>query len=264
MKSNLFFIWSIYQLLSLACLANILLRPETELIRQCYDFPEVDFGRTNNVRASYGISPHLVLNAGEMAINFTLPSVNGRSINLAEMLVDKAVLLIWGHWTCPAFQGLHSDTTFMYSSYNEENYLVETYGQHLTILHFIGPEPHPAWPYANFDSGTLRMNLWSTIKQPQTFAERLSLSVSPVLKLLHEDIIVIAEPLDNGNSSIDSTGPANNPIWCSYANGARSAILVGQDGVVLAAQTWFQREDLERIILSQLVDTGANTGTHEL
>ena len=263
MTSTLF-VWSIFQLFLLPGIANIVLRPEAELTRQCYDFPGTDFGRTNNVRLKYGSSPHLMLDVGDIAINFTLPSVRGQSINLGDMLKDKAVLLMWGHWTCPAFQGFHSDTTFMYSSYNEENYLVQTYGQYLTILHFIGPEPHPAWPYANFDSGTLRMNLWSTIKQPQTFAERLSLSVSPVLKVLHEDIIVIPEPLDNNNSPINGTEPANNPIWCSYANGARSAILVGQSGVVLAAQTWFQREDLERIILNLVVGTRATTGTNEL
>lgn len=257
------FFCSIHQLLLYSCHSNVVLRPETELNRQCYDFPGVDFGRTNNVRSTYGSSPHLMLDVGDIAINFTLPSVSGELINLGTMLKEKSVLLMWGHWTCPAFQGFHSDTTFTYSSYNEENYLVQNYGQHLTILHFIGPEPHPAWPYANFDSGTLRMNLWSTIKQPQTFAERLSLSVQPVLKLLHEDIIVIPEPLDNNAALVVGSESTNNPIWCSYANGARSAILVGQNGVVLAAQTWFQRVELERIILNLVggaSPTSATTG----
>ena len=173
------------------------LRPDNDLIHQCYDFPMTDFGRSNNVRLTYGSSPKVLMNVGDQAIDFTLPSVTGQSINLEQLLSQKAVLLLWGHWTCPAFQGFHSDTTFSGSSYNDENDLMELYGsKYITIVHLIGPEPHPLWPSTNFDSGTLRMNYWSTIKQPQTYEERLEWSVPKVVQLLHKDIVVIAEPLD--------------------------------------------------------------------
>ena len=179
-------------------------RPDTELTHQCYDFPTIDFSRSNNVRLTYGSSPKVLMNVGDQAIDFTLPSVTGQSINLGQLLTQKAVLLLWGHWTCPAFQGFHSDTTFTGSSYNDENDLMELYGsKYITIVHLIGPEPHPIWPYTNFDSGTLRMNYWSTIKQPQTYDERLEWSVPKVVQLLHRDIVVIAEPLDG-----DETNPS--------------------------------------------------------
>lgn len=235
------------------------LRPESELIHQCYDFPTTDFGRSNNVRLTYGSSPKVLVNVGDQAIDFTLSSVTGQSINLGEILTQKNVLMLWGQWTCPAFQGFHSDTTFTGSSYNDENELMELYGdKYLTVVHLIGPEPHPIWPYTNFDSGTLRMNYWSTIKQPQTYEERMEWSVPKVVQLLHKDIVVIAEPLDGAESNLNTAmAHSNNPLWCTYANGARSAILVSRDGNVLATQPWFDRVALEIIIQQELIESSS-------
>lgn len=36
-----------------------------------------------------------------------------------------------------------------------------------------GPEPHPASPDMNFDSGKLAANFWSTERQANTYDERL-------------------------------------------------------------------------------------------
>ena len=243
------------------------LRSESELIHQCYDFPTTDFGRSNNVRLTYGSSPKVLINVGDQAIDFTLSSVTGQSINLGDLLTQKAVLLLWGHWTCPAFQGFHSDATFTGSSYHDENDLIELYdNKYLTIVHLIGPEPHPIWPFTNFDSGTLRMNYWSTIKQPQTYEERMVWSVPKVVQLLHKDIVVIAEPLDGVESNpspntipMTTNSNSNNPLWCTYANGARSAILISQDGMVLATQPWFDRVALETIIQRELIESTPST-----
>lgn len=90
-----------------------------------------------------------------------------------------------GHYTCPAFQGYNSDTMFIGtkifsihsylvcfqiyinfhvsliilsltgSSYEEENLLIETQKDKVIFVHIIGPEPHPLWPYSNFDSGKI-------------------------------------------------------------------------------------------------------------
>lgn len=34
-----------------------ILKPESELITHCYHFPAKDYGRTNNVKLTYGSSP---------------------------------------------------------------------------------------------------------------------------------------------------------------------------------------------------------------
>lgn len=219
-----------------------ILRDSSELSSHCYHFPGKDYSKDNNVKSTYGASPHLMVEAGDLAIDFTLPSNTGDMITLSKLLEDKAVLLIWGHTTCPAFQGYKSDTMFIGSSYKEEKELLEEVKDKVTLVHLIGPEPHPLWPYANFDSGSLKMNFWSTITQPQTFSERLSVSAAKVLPFLHDDAVLLIDYLDG------PTGKYNNPVWCSYANAARAAILVGQDGVVIEAQSWFARDEMQAAI----------------
>ena len=226
--------------------ARGILRDSDELTKHCYHFPSKDYGKDNNVKDTYGSSPHVMLNVGDLAIEFTLPSNTGEMVTLSKLLEDKAVLLLWGHYTCPAFQGYKSDTTFTGSSYQDEKDLLDEVKDKITLVHLVGPEPHPLWPYANFDSGTIRMNFWSTIAQPQTYSERLSTSVAKVLPYLHKDAVVLVDYLDG------PTGQYNNPVWCSYANAARAAILIGQDGVVLETQTWFAVEEMQAAIKSNV------------
>lgn len=141
-----------------------ILRNESELTTHCYNFPAKDFGKVNNVKTVHGSSPALILKVGDLAIDFTVPTSAGELINLATLLSEKPVVLIWGHYTCPAWQGLNSDTMFIGSSFEEEYTFVESVKDKVTVVHLIGPEPHPIWPHANFDSGSLKMNMWSTIR----------------------------------------------------------------------------------------------------
>ena len=39
-----------------------ILKPESELITRCYHFPAKDYGRTNNVKLTYGSSPKGIFN----------------------------------------------------------------------------------------------------------------------------------------------------------------------------------------------------------
>lgn len=220
-----------------------ILRSSDDLTKHCYHFPAMDYGYGNNVKDTYGSSPHVLLAEGDLAIDFTLPRITGEDVTLSDLLKDKAVLMIWGHYTCPAFQGFNSDSKFVGSSYDEEKTLLDAVKDKVTLVHLIGPEPHPMWPYANFDSGTVRMNYWSNYGQPQSFEERVTVSAAKVLPFLHSDAILLIDYLDG------ATGQYNNPVWCSYAHAARAAILVGQDGVVLKQQQWFSSTEMRAAIL---------------
>lgn len=90
--------------------------------------------------------------------------LQGEKKTLSSFLDKAPVLMIWGMSTCAAFRGYLAENKYIYSSYGEENKLYELIKGKITILHMIGPEPHPTWPYANFDKGFIRINLWSTIK----------------------------------------------------------------------------------------------------
>lgn len=83
------------------------LRPESELKSNCFDFPRQNFDRKNSIRGEYGISPHLMMQAGQDAIDFTLHDLDGNSWNLGDALgKGMPVVLIWGMFTCPAYQGM--------------------------------------------------------------------------------------------------------------------------------------------------------------
>jgi hypothetical protein len=80
------------------------LRPQTEQTSDCYDFPQKNFHRDNCVKATYGASPAIPMGEGEAAIDFTLHDLAGTPHTLSHMLESKPVLLVWGMWTCPAYQ----------------------------------------------------------------------------------------------------------------------------------------------------------------
>ncbi|CAN0316803.1 unnamed protein product, partial [Ectocarpus sp. 4 AP-2014] len=74
----------------------------TELISNCYNFPEENFHKGNSVRDIYGTSPHLVRDLGSPAVDFTLHDLDGNRWNLGEVLAagaGKPVVLIFGMWT---------------------------------------------------------------------------------------------------------------------------------------------------------------------
>jgi hypothetical protein len=88
-----------------------LLHPESALTHNCFNFPSSSFHRKNNIKATYGASPHAAggLEVGDKAYDFTLSTLNDESVTLSTLISTKPVLLVWGMFTCPAFQGLPSD-----------------------------------------------------------------------------------------------------------------------------------------------------------
>lgn len=87
------------------------LLPETELRTNCYNFPAINFHKDNSVKNTYSESPHLMLELGAPAVDFTLHDIDGSRWNLGEVLKaggGKPVVLIFGMLTCPAYQGLDS------------------------------------------------------------------------------------------------------------------------------------------------------------
>lgn len=105
-------------------LASAELLPQTELISNCFNFPEDGFGYGNSVKDTYGASPHLMRDLGALAVDFTLHDTNGTPWNLGDALEageGKPVVLIFGMSTCPAYQGLDygEDSTSSWAYWDE-------------------------------------------------------------------------------------------------------------------------------------------------
>jgi len=95
------------------------LHAESELTHSCFSFPTKNFNRANCVKSEYGHSPHTAggLSEGDSAFDFTLSDLSGKSYTLSTLLEEKPVVLVWGMWTCPAYQGLGQEAPFDQCSY---------------------------------------------------------------------------------------------------------------------------------------------------
>ncbi|CAM9791387.1 unnamed protein product, partial [Hapterophycus canaliculatus] len=203
--------------------------------------------RSRSVKGRYGQSPNLVLETGQGAIDFTLHNYpGGEAWTLRDHLGDgaaagKPVVLIWGMFTCPAFQGM-GDTPPLppwdMCGYSDEYDLVEAFKDRVTFVHLYGPEPHPTLPATNFDQGVPVNNYWSTVTQPTSYSERLAM-VDRILKLLHPDQVVLPDYLpDNPYSDLVQ------PVWCSYGYGARPATAISPNGTIFFQQEWLHTGEM--------------------
>ncbi|CAN0375498.1 unnamed protein product [Laminaria digitata] len=104
------------------------LRPAADLTSNCLGFPAQNFAtNASSVAYVYGKSPILLHETGDAAIDFTLHDVRGQAWNLREKLEGgggKPVVLIWGMYTCPAFQGMGTDSPWDKCGYRDEYDLV--------------------------------------------------------------------------------------------------------------------------------------------
>ena len=109
------------------------LRPEADLTSNCFGFPARNFVKNvNSVSALHGQSPFLLREPGEAAIDFTLHDTRGQAWNLREHLEGeggKPVVLIWGMYTCPAYQGMGTDAPWDKCGYRDEFDLVSFFFQ---------------------------------------------------------------------------------------------------------------------------------------
>jgi peroxiredoxin len=180
-----------------------------------------------------------MLSTGDAAIDFTLPTVDGKLVSLSKLLEEKPVVFFWGMHTCPAFEGLGDSYPFDQCSYQYEWDLVEEYKDSFNFVHFVGPEPHPQSPEVNFDSGKIKTNFWSTMTQTNDWQSRLQ-AAEKISSKVHPDAHLVVDPLADDPYGIGM----NNPAWCTYFNGARGTMIVDQDGVIQDQRTWFRSDNL--------------------
>lgn len=82
------------------------LRPESELTQECLTFPTNNFNRLYSIKGAYDESPHILLQPGDDAIDFTLHDLKGTAWRLSAALEKGLpVVMIWGMFTCPVYQG---------------------------------------------------------------------------------------------------------------------------------------------------------------
>mmetsp|Transcript_11742 Transcript_11742/g.17515 ORF Transcript_11742/g.17515 Transcript_11742/m.17515 type:complete len:260 (-) Transcript_11742:112-891(-) len=225
-------------------------RPSSELKSNCFDFPSENFNQLNCIKCTYGESPTVLLKAGSIAVDFTLHTLEGKPFNLKSALKEKPVVLIWGMYTCPAYEGLGYAYPFDECSFWDESGLVSRYHNFFTFVHLVGPEPHPIAPYTNFDSGTIKVNYWSTIEQPLTYETKKKVT-EKIKEKTHPNSILLPDYLPDNPYKPGMS----QAVWCTYGMGARTATVITQDGMIRFTQDWFHASNMA-VVLDEILQGG--------
>lgn len=117
---------SLLLLLGGAQTAQGVLRSQSELASNCFDFPANNFDQKHSIKGEYGTTPVLMMEEDQDAIDFTLHDPDGNAWNLRQALERRGlpVVLIWGMYTCPAFQGMGTSPPWDKCGYRDEYDLV--------------------------------------------------------------------------------------------------------------------------------------------
>jgi hypothetical protein len=186
------------------------LRPASELVTDCYDFPRRQFTRANHPEVG------VRLESGQPAVDFTLQDTRGKSVRLGDLLAEKPVLLVQGSWTCPRFQeerpGLEQ--------------LQSRYGQDLHIVHVYNVEAHPQGREPSPYHGRPAPQDFSDRGQARNYEERLR-SARDIDR--DSNLTVLVDAYDAGSA---------NPVWCTYGTCASCSWLIAQDGTIWAHHEW--------------------------
>lgn len=239
------------------------LRNTSELIGKCFDFPSSDFSEENCINSMYPNDPTPLLNRGDFAVDFVLPTLDDEVVRLRHLLKTKPVVLIYGTHTCPAFQGMYLEThqESHFSKYDQWA-LVDKYHNDFHFINLYSTEPHPFAPDTNFDTGRNVEYEWSTFRQPRTFKTR-NFFARQVQEELHEKMTMLVDNLGNTRFKELDEIPDYNPVWCTYGPGSRMAFLIGQDGKLYNVQAWFHATTMagameELMMLTRTENQGLN------
>ncbi|MEQ1502414.1 MAG: deiodinase-like protein [Myxococcota bacterium] len=202
------------------------LRSATELVTDCFDYPEQPFDKHRH--ADVGTR----LTAGDRAVDFTLRDVKGNAVRLADLLVDKPVLLVQGSWTCPRFQqerpGLEQT--------------VKRFRNDVTVVLVYGIEAHPGGNDPSPYRGKPWPEAFSDRKQPKTYDERLR-NARDIARDASMRVVVDA---------VDA--PGANPVWCTYGTCPSCSWLIRRDGTIAAQQEWHDQATIEGSIAALLAE----------
>ena len=97
-------------------------------------------------------------------------------------------------------------------------------------------DPHPLAPDPSPYRGAVWELEYSKFRQATSFAERLSYAFNVSTAGVFDDVMI--DFLEPRNAS------GNNALWCSWGPAPNAAWLIGRNGTVVLAQTWFNASEM--------------------
>ena len=83
------------------------------------------------------------------------------------------------------------------------------------------------------------------MRQPLTYSARLANAAHMLANItLDPAFTVVVDDLKPHNTAT----AGNNPLWCTWGPAPNAAWLIGQNGSIALAQTWFERNAMARAL----------------
>lgn len=185
----------------------------TDLEGGCYGQPDQGFDLDNFADVE------VFAQVGDPAWDFTLQTLDGGEVHLAELLETKPVVVFSGSYTCPVYQ----------KNGPKIDQLAQRLGQRVHVVVVYGPEAHP-----KNDNSPYRGDNWA---KPEKFSHH-DLAES------FEERVAHAKKVGRGPGVIEAVEPLDNPFWCTYGTAPNAAYLIGQDHRFHAVHDWFDAPTL--------------------
>ena len=213
------------------------LRPASELSSYIGSWPDFPIDEEHRFTTA------TFLQAGDVAVDFTLQDLSGNSHRLAEYLQTKPVLLFIGSYSCPIYEAKIAEINALCEQPYDES---SNFADRLHFVHVYVMEAHPMAPDPSPHYGTVYEDEFSTVRQPLDYATRQANAMLLAPRLASDQLLLLDDLRPHG---------ADNPIWSSYGSGAASAWLIRQDGRIMAAHEWLDVTALRKSIQRLLVES---------
>lgn len=202
------------------------LRDEQELATKLFGWPDEKLSPSNCCVAKFGHEPHMQLNAGDAAVDFSLGTFRLRDA-LASGL---PVMVTGGARSCPHCVAFAADM---------EAFAREYAGKCVFVCVAV-MQPHPAAPEICFETGevwAMPGSLSAGVGQPATVEARAA------------EVEFLAAKLPSWTCVADDLAPDRvNPFWSTYGPAPRAGYLIDVSGRIAHSQLWWEPERSRRAL----------------
>jgi hypothetical protein len=169
---------------------------------------------------------------GAAAPDFTLKTVDGKTVKASALWSQKPLVLMTGSRTCPVFRG----------KVQPFESLVKEFGDRVNFLMVYTVEAHPKGdpsPYSGKEWVTPKNEQEGILfRQPANQEERMSRARECIQKEKLSASVVV-DTMDNA-------------VWKAYGSAPNCAYVIGRNGNIADAEAWMEPDQLRRAITQAL------------
>ncbi len=169
---------------------------------------------------------------GEPAPDFTLRDLDGNSVELAELIGERPIVLQFGSHSCPVYR---------YRRFSMSDLWEEFRGRvHFLLVYTL--EAHPVGSKSPYDEGEW-VTMWNRVTrvrvaQPESEEHRMQQAIFSHQRLELEPPMVV-DALDNA-------------VWEAYGAASSPAFVIDLEGKVALRQVWVAPDPIREVLLELL------------